>query len=227
MDLSSYDFVDLGCSTGGSLKYGQKILGGERGLGIDIDPRKVERTRQQGFDAEVMDATQLAHQPDSVSFVTMIHFLEHLPNLDLAAKCIESAIIAAEDYVLFRQPWFDSDAQLAEVDCKFFWSDWSGHTLHLGVGDIAGILTEHARGMDWAIFGYKQVLSSSDPNVVPMSSKRNRHHYDPETDEPKRYKVLEPVGFHEALTVVNKSGRFSTDELVAKHRDTVPLMRSA
>lgn len=226
MDLSAYDYIDLGCSSGGSLKYGRDVLGGTSGLGIDIDPAKVEKTRQAGFDAEVMDATTLAGQPNCVSFITMIHFLEHLPNLQLVENCIRASIIASKDFVLFRQPWFDSDAELERVDCKFFWSDWRGHTCHLSTGDIARILVQHARDTEWAIYGYKTVNDTSDATIIPLSCDSNRHHYKPDIDPPKQTYLLEPQAFHEALTIVNISGKYSTLKLVEKHKDSRLLMSS-
>ena len=174
MDLSPFDYIDLGCSSGGSIKYGRDVLGGKSGLGIDIDPAKVERARRQGFQAEIMDATTLASQPNSVSFVTLIHFLEHLPDLTLAERCLRASIIAAEDFVLFRQPWFDSDEELERVGCKFFWSDWRGHTCHITTGDIAQILVQNARDAEWAIFGYKTVKDTDDSAIIPIECSSDR-----------------------------------------------------
>jgi hypothetical protein len=56
VDLKGFDFVDFGCSAGGSIVWAARKFGGRRGLGVDINPGKVR-------------------------FATMIDFLEHLPTL--------------------------------------------------------------------------------------------------------------------------------------------------
>lgn len=40
--MQESDFLDIGCSTGRSLAWGKKFIGG-RGLGIDINPMKVAK----------------------------------------------------------------------------------------------------------------------------------------------------------------------------------------
>ncbi len=45
VDLSAYDFVDFGCSSGDSIAFGKNHLGGHRGLGRDINPNKVGAAR--------------------------------------------------------------------------------------------------------------------------------------------------------------------------------------
>ena len=57
-----YDFLDFGCSKGASLEWASKVLGGSKGLGIDIDSRKVEQTVSKGFDACEFDILQIPVQ---------------------------------------------------------------------------------------------------------------------------------------------------------------------
>ena len=84
-----YDFIEFGCSNGGSLQLGLKKFGGTNAVGIDIDANKVAVTRSKGYDAFLVDATALSAFSKSVRFVTMIDFLEHLPGFDLAKQCIQ------------------------------------------------------------------------------------------------------------------------------------------
>ena len=77
IDISQYDFLDFGCSTGGSMRFGQQRLGGKRGLGIDIDEQKVAATRMAGYDAECVDLTDPKRFSGKVRFTILSHFLEH------------------------------------------------------------------------------------------------------------------------------------------------------
>ena len=58
-DISSYDFIDFGCSKGGSIEFAKKSFGVERGVGIDIDPAKVATARAAGHNAMIADARKL------------------------------------------------------------------------------------------------------------------------------------------------------------------------
>jgi hypothetical protein len=126
MELSEYDFFDFGCSDGGCINYVQAIDPSLRGLGIDIDQAKIDKARSKGLDAINADILALPQQK-LVKFVTMSHFLEHLPNVMVAEAMIRRAAEVATDFVFVRQPWFDSDPLLLSHDLKFHWSDWTGH----------------------------------------------------------------------------------------------------
>lgn len=45
MDLSQYDFVDFGCSAGGSIRLMERLFGGV-GIGFDADPDKVATAKR-------------------------------------------------------------------------------------------------------------------------------------------------------------------------------------
>ncbi|MCA9020545.1 MAG: hypothetical protein KDA74_10405, partial [Planctomycetaceae bacterium] len=49
------DFLDFGCSTGGSIAFAQKHLGGQNGVGIDIDANKVKKAQEAGLHAALYD----------------------------------------------------------------------------------------------------------------------------------------------------------------------------
>src|SRR5215470_13328342 len=61
------DFLDFGCSRGGSLRVAAALFGGQNGLGVDIDPAKVAAAQEAGAAAIVADATALSLPADSVS----------------------------------------------------------------------------------------------------------------------------------------------------------------
>lgn len=175
LSAKRYDYVDFGCSNGGSLKFGRDKLGGTVGIGLDIDPAKIKQTQAVGFDAVQFDVTQLVSQPNCTRFVTMKHFLEHLPNAILAEKCIIAACEAATDFIYIRQPWFDSDGYLFDRGLKLYWSDWSGHTNLMTSLQFYRILRNIPKIHRWRIYARNPIIDSSDDAVHPLTSPRNQH----------------------------------------------------
>jgi len=112
VDISRFDFIDFGASTGGSIDFALRILGGERPLGIDIDPEKVARMQAEGFDCIEADVTALDLQENSVRFVVLSHFLEHLPTLDHVRRALQSASRVASEFLFIQGPFFDADEYL-------------------------------------------------------------------------------------------------------------------
>ena len=91
LNLNEFDFVDFGCSTGHSLAWANKHLGGKRGLGIDADPAKVATARTNGRDAIMARVQEVDLPKGAFSFVSMIHFLEHLPDYKTAHTAMATA----------------------------------------------------------------------------------------------------------------------------------------
>jgi hypothetical protein len=181
-----YDYLDFGCSKGGSLAYGANVLGGVRGIGLDVSPSKVEQTRAAGYEAAQVDVTRLALVPDCTRFVTMIDFLEHLPGYDLAAECIRAACTAASEFVFIRQPWFDSDGALLKSGLKLYWSDWRGHTNTMSSLQLHRVLSRIDKVKRFRIYARGPILDASDAAVHPLSSPPDQHDWKPEAHPAKK-----------------------------------------
>lgn len=179
-DFSAYDFADFGCSNGASIEQAQQLFQGGRGLGIDISESKVATARQSGFEVLQGDLTCLDVPDDAFRFVTMVHFLEHLPSLDLARKCIATGVRTARDFVFIRQPWFSSDGYLAQLGLKHYWSDWSGHPNRMDVLAFCLALRDLPKPWGWRIFGRYRIKDSSHESIHPLSSAQDQHAFDPE-----------------------------------------------
>ena len=108
--LKRADFIDLGASRGNSLLYCQKLFGG-RGVGIDVNPRKVEEARAKGLDVVLADARTL-ELPRGVRFVSACDFLEHLPDLATAREILAGVARAATDFIFIRHPSFEGEEML-------------------------------------------------------------------------------------------------------------------
>ncbi len=186
-DLSRYDFVDFGCSKGGSLEFGTKFFGG-RGIGLDIDEAKVRKAIANGHDALHLDVSSL--DPATVGqtgFVLMSHFLEHLPKFAVASKCIASACKISRDFVLIQQPYFDADPYLFSNRMKVYWSDWRGHTLPMTTLQLyratRPLLGDIARRV--IICGRHKILSSAAPEIHHISSPDEQQKWDGSIHPPK------------------------------------------
>ena len=204
---NAFDAVDFGCSTGGSIEYAKKNLNAESVLGIDIDPKKVERTRSKGYMATQADLTSLPKIDSKVRFSIMSHFLEHLPSIDLVKKCLISAINISEEFIYIQQPYFDADSQLFAKGLKLFWSDWHGHPNRMTILEFHNILSLlKYKGLvdDFLILGNVPIKNSNDRAIHSIASKQDQLQWDPEIHPPKPKRNMWfrfPV-FHEIKVII-------------------------
>jgi hypothetical protein len=182
----SYDFIDFGCSKGGSLAFGRDKLGGKNGLGIDRSEAKVEEAIKSGFQAVVGDARTFASgSPKSVRFVTMIDFLEHLPGFQDAVACVRSACELSREFIFIRQPWFDSDSYLFSIGLKLYWSDWTGHPNAMTTLEFYRILTREPSVARFRLYGRGLIADSGDAAVHPLTSPVDQHDWKASQHVPK------------------------------------------
>lgn len=198
------DFFDFGCSDGANIHYIQRLDPAMRGLGIDIDQKKVDKATAKGFRAINFDILKLPRQKQ-VSFVTMSHFLEHLPSVKMAEVMIERGIDVAREFVFIRQPWFDSDGALLLQDLKFYWSDWRGHPNKMTSLDFYLCLKRAlAEGTicGFGIYGRTPVSSSTDSSLIPVSAPVDQHRYDSDLHGDKKLGLpLATTAFKEIVVI--------------------------
>jgi hypothetical protein len=174
VDWSEFDFVDLGCSKGGSIRFCQGRFDADRGLGVDQNPAKVAETVAAGFDAAQSDATKL-DQENVVRFVSMMDFLEHLPSLEAVEAAIDGAARAATDLLFISHPSFEGEG---EFGVRQYWWNWTGHTAHIKVADYRGIF-ERLGLHDYTIRYIDPVYDSSHSSVLPLDTPKDQHQFDP------------------------------------------------
>ncbi len=195
IDVSSYDFLDFGASRGGSIDFAQARLGGDRGLGIDIDPRKVAEMQNLDLDCIQCDVTRLDMPTGAVRFVVMSHFLEHLPDSTTVWKVLASAAQVATDFLFIQGPYFDADSYLHSLGLKFNFSDWRGHTHHLQIPELGAHLEN--LGLTSHEFRVRLPLTdSSHPAIHTLDTPPDQLDYDPAVHPAKpRLTFTEPVFF--------------------------------
>lgn len=207
------DFVDFGCSRGGTIRHVEAILPGTKGLGIDIDPEKVEQARASGHQAICFNINELPARK-ICRFVTMSHFLEHLHSLKDARAMISKALAISHEFVLIRQPWFDSDGYLLSQGLKFFWSHWHGHPNKMTTLDFYDILNDLRRSgklSEYRIFGRKPIVSTSSSTIIPLAAPMDSHHYEQAVHGEKRTIDL-PIPTFEEVVVLTQATSSRTDE---------------
>jgi hypothetical protein len=178
--FEAYDFVDFGCSMGENIRSIREVLPQLRGVGIDIDDRKIEKARANGHDAINFDILKIPNAA-RVSFVSMSHFMEHLDTVALSELMLLKAMTIARDFVHVRQPFFDADGYLLANGLKLYWSDWRGHRnaatsldFHKMLGRAKGKGLIHSYG----IYGRGVIPGADSPRVIPLGAPVDSGKYD-------------------------------------------------
>ena len=191
------DFIDVGASKGGSYNMIKKRYGFESGLAIDIDPAKVKLALENNVPAIRLDATKMSIFNDNAcKLVSILHTLEHLPDLATVEQVLGSSFRVASDTIYIRGPMYYID-YLKPMGFQFYWSHWKGHTCLVEppkLIEIMGRIAQSAgliykKNIDYELNFLKSVETSSDPSIHSASGLIDRHAYDPEVDPPKRTDV--------------------------------------
>lgn len=229
LDLEPYDFLDYGCSDGRSLELAVRALGGVRGLGLDSSTAKVEQARARGHDAIEVDATRMPKCRGTVDFAILSHFLEHLPGVRDASRCIRHAIGVSRRYVYVQQPWFDSDFHLLRRGLKLYWSDWVGHTNRmttLSFHSILQPLLTQGRIARYCIYGRDRIESSQSPDVHPLASPPDAPAWNPEVHPPRPEVVFDEPVYREIVVIVAVKDRSVVEEVCARVKPAERLLDS-
>ena len=216
-DVEGYDFFDFGCSTGGNITFTARVMPGLRGLGIDIDPAKISAALENGHHAVVYDILKLPNRP-LVEFVTMSHFLEHLPGIDLARRMIGKAVSVSREFVFVRQPWFDSDGELMRHGLKFYWSHWHGHRNKMTTLDFHSILKDEldkGRIAGFSLYGRGPIAHSRSPALLPLGAPVDQHDYQAALHGPKEQRELPFTAYREIVARIDLRDGTGADAMAA------------
>lgn len=175
IDWSQYDFLDIGCSKGSSISYAANRFRANKGLGVDIDPKKCFYAGKN-HDVVYLDAVKLEGN-NVVKFVTMIQMLEHLENITKAKNLIKRASELATDFIFIQIPSFEDEFYLKNLGFKLYWQDWTGHTLHARLFDYLKVFRELGLD-DYYIEPIKPLKNSMHQAVIPSTAKTNSLDYD-------------------------------------------------
>jgi hypothetical protein len=177
-DISHYDYLDLGASTGGAMQFAERAFGWQKGIGIDISEQKVKQALALGRNVVCADATRLNEfVVGKCDFAIASHFLEHLPNIEVATKCLESVGTVINKWMYVQQPSFDHYDYLKSIGYALYWRNWSGHPNKITTGEWIAIINKIIRGDNFftsALFGYgKRINTWRDSALVDFDSPKN------------------------------------------------------
>lgn len=173
------------------MEWAVKQLGGTQGLGLDINPQKVELAVAAGRRAVVFDINAIPGRK-LVRFTLMSHFLEHVADMVEVRRFIRKACQVSTEFVLIKQPYFDADGYLMRCGLKTYWSDWTGHPNTMSSLALYHILRDLKRRGEighYSIHARYPISSSADPAIHPLGSPVNQHDYDPARHPPKRMDI--------------------------------------
>ncbi len=179
IDTSSFDFVDCGASTGGSTEFALKKLGGQKGLGVNIDPKRVQFMLDKGYDCIEGDITSLPFADNSVRFTVLSHILEHLPNQEVILSAIKEAVRVSQDFIFIQGPYYEADQWLEKRNLKFFWSDLRGHLYPFKFKDILEAVNQLGLA-EPKLYVRAPVDDVSDKTLHSLASPFNSLYFDPE-----------------------------------------------
>ncbi|MEM1022136.1 MAG: class I SAM-dependent methyltransferase [Myxococcota bacterium] len=222
IDVEGLDFFDFGGSVGGSYQFAKRHLSGQRGVAIDLNPRKVQQMRQVGIEAWVHDMTDTGLPANSSRFVTMMHVLEHLPSLEHVRLAVAEAARIARAFLYISGPFFDADEVLAEQGLKLYFSDWSGHKTHLTTVQLQQILRELGL-VDYRFFVRRRLTDSMADALHPLASARNQQRYDAARHPPKPSLELGVPVWEEMICCVRLSRCPEWPEVLNARRGTEPF----
>lgn len=204
-----FEFLDFGCSRGGSIAMAMKLFGAKRGLGLDIDQAKIDQAVAAGCNAMLYDIHKLPSRP-LVRFCVMAHFLEHIPDRNDVGAFLRKASATSREFVFIRQPYFDSDGYLLRKNLKLFWSDWHGHPNTMSTLEFHSILAPlKASGQigNFSIHVAGPITSSAHEAVHPLSSPCDQFEYDAERHQPKAMDIqFDDPAYRETMVFISKPG---------------------
>lgn len=220
-EIAKFDFLDFGASTGGSIEFAKKRLFGKRGLGVDLDPKRVAIMKKAGYDCIVGDLCDLEAPPKSVKFVIMSHILEHLPDLKMVEQVVATAAKVAKDYLVITGPFFDEDRYLAKKGFKLHWSDYWDHPCHLTIPQLEDILKKLSL-KDYEMHVRYPIICSTNDEVHPLESPSDTKQYSPKLYPPKKHKVFRKDVWTDFVCYVRLGEVTNWSEVTKAYKNTHP-----
>jgi len=193
VDTNGYDFIDFGYGKGGAYGIALKRFRAKKGISLDLREEAAEQAKKVGHQCVVANVLDCTFSPKSVNFVTIVHFLEHLPSMKDVSKAISLGASAAKSFLFIEGPAFECNNNLKKYGLKFNWADWLGHPSHVTAVDLIDILREQ-KFYSYMLFYLDQVVSSNDPSIHPINSPKNQRDYRKGKHPPKKFIVFnEPI----------------------------------
>ena len=194
-----YDFLDLGCKKGGSIEWCEVHHGG-KGLGVDFDEDFVEEAQKNGYDVVHSNVLELDFPKNSFRYISMLDFLEHLPNEAAVKQTLENCKKWARDFFFIHHPSFEDVEYLKKLGLKIDWTDGWGHTSPLTIKDFKRIFKELGI-KDYKIEQKKMIVDSTDRHILPLDAPHNTIYYHKKLGPKKKVVFDKPIYSRVEITV--------------------------
>lgn len=204
------NFLDLGCGAGGSMEYCQKRIGGE-GFGIDLNFKQLSIARSRGFNVVQGDATQFDIFSRKFDYISMMDFLEHLPNKDVVHWVLARAMLLGKEFLWIVGPYFEKDDYLNSIGMKFTWSDWRVHTTRVTFDLVEDILLLYGI-REYCKFVFRPIKDSSSKFILPISAPVDTIAYD-QSIHAEKPKINFDDPLHTQIIVIASLGKMRQNDL--------------
>jgi hypothetical protein len=212
---NNIDYIDFGCKLGSSFELCEKILGGRKGLGLDINIDYVNQYRDSEFNAMLCDITDVDLPDGIVDFVCASHVLEHLPTEKDVFLAVKECIRLSKKFAYIVGPYFDADDFLRENGLKFFWSDWTWHPTHVTSNMLENSILNSGQICSFQVWGRLPIYNSDSNDILCLTEPSNQHHHDPKLHASKDFRVFEKVIFKEIAVLIIKDKSIDYNKLIS------------
>ena len=176
-----FDFLDFGTHKGGGLRIGNS-LGGQAGLGVELDDAKVVALFRRGAFAYSGNVLELP-QGLKARFAVCSHVLEHLPSRYEVGTIINQLQRSCSDYIFITQPSFDVDSALFERGLRMAHSPMKNHDCRLTTRELVDICWD--LGLErFVVGGAKPISDTSHSWIHSTQGRKNVWKWKP-GDAPK------------------------------------------
>jgi hypothetical protein len=139
VEEGAFDFIDVGSHKGGGLRLGA-TLGGNHGLGVEIDERKARSGLQQGLAIYTSDAAALPWDRRVFRFGVCRHVLEHLPDEATVRGVLRRLADICSDFIYVEGPDFSSATYLRDLGLTLAHDTMSTHTCRMDPASLGSAL---------------------------------------------------------------------------------------
>lgn len=138
--------------------------------------------------SDLSDDQEISNLPKAKVYLAW-HFLEHLPNKEVASKVVKQSLSNATSIAWFRLPSFEQDnlgeLPLREMGLRFTWTNWKGHPCHWLLSDCLESISDWAdnnklKEYQLTVKCCDYIKSTSDSRVVPISAPVDTNKYSEE-----------------------------------------------
>ena len=218
-----FDFFDFGASKAASIEYAKRHLFGKKGLGIDLDEKRVGLMKKNGYQCVVADLTNIRLPAKCVKFVKMAHILEHVPDLKSVERVIDTAKKTATHFLVITGPYFDQDKYLRSLGFKLHWSDYPDHSCHLEVAQLIKIL-DKLKLNDYEIYLRFPITHSSSPHIHPLSSPSHSHQYNALTHPHKEQVSFKRYVWTDFVCYIRLKEIQNWDKITTAYKNQIPYL---